>query len=66
MAHQLRALAVKQDLSLVPRTYFKGLKPTVTPAPGASTPSSGLFGYLHTCTQAPTQTYTFKYKLNQP
>lgn len=28
-------------------TRVSGLKPTVTPAPGASTPSSGLHGYFH-------------------
>ena len=60
------ALAV--DLSLVPSTHTRRFPPSVTPAPGDLTPSSGLH-LLHSCahqTQASTSDlqYIFKTQVN--
>lgn len=39
-----------EDLSLLPALTSDSLQTPVTPAPGALIFSSGLYGYMHTCT----------------
>jgi hypothetical protein len=61
MAQQLRACTVlEEDPSSVLSTHAKWLVFLLTSAPDDLTPSSELFGHLHSCTHSHTHTQNFK------